>query len=626
MLETVKMRNCATFDGEGATLGELTKVNIVYGGNGTGKTTISKVIAEPDLYPECELAWADGRQLRPYVFNRHFRERCVSASDIPGVYTLGEGSAQTVADIERLKGQNLEMEEQLESEKTMEAEARAVLAAEWEYFKDVAWTLKTGVKAKRGVAATEGYYDVFRPAFKGVARKDALARKLVEWSSYGMAAQPEDELRRRAAVLFSEEEPVFADAMPEQARQAGQLLDGLRVVIGDEVWGRPVVGNADLPIAALVNELGCADWLRKGAEYLRGDGVCPFCQQRTVTEDLAAQISAFFDGAFREDVERIELYVGRLGRALDYARAVEQRAAALLEQCPHVCYGQVARAAHDLALAVELTAAQAAKKLEQPSARVELSDPLPALEELVAALTTLDDVAADYNGALSRRSAEAARLVDDVWAFFAHKLAAEVEGYRARARAASFEAEEHKASCEDLQQALLGNREKIVELNKQAATVAAAAQSVNDTLAAHGVVGFKLVEADEHPGCYVIARPDGSAAARTLSEGEEALVAFVYFMQLAGGATSAEGVGEERVLVVDDPATGMDGAARELVLRMLAELACEVENSSGDVRQLMLLSHDKMSCKSLLDADADAAAWTLQKSNEVTTCVEGLVG
>ena len=625
MLETVKMRNCATFDGEGATLGELSKVNIVYGGNGTGKTTISKAVAEPDLYPECELAWADGRQLHSYVFNRHFRERCVSASDIPGVYTLGEGSAQTVADIERLKGQNLEMEEQLESEKAMEAEARVALAAEWEYFKGVAWTLKTGVKAKRGVAATEGYYDVFRPAFKGVARKDALARKLVEWSSYGMAAQPEDELRRRAAVLFSEEEPVFADAMPEQARQAGQLLDGLKTVLADEIWMRPVVGNADLPIAALVNELGCADWLRKGAEYLRGDGVCPFCQQKTITEDLAAQISAFFDGAFREDVEHIELHVRRLQRARDYALAVEQRAATLLEQCPHVCYGKVAQAAHDLALAVELTAAQAAKKLEQPSMKVELSDTMPALEELVAAFAALESEAVDYNGALSRRSAEEARLVDDVWAFFAHKLAAEVEGYRARARAASFEAEEHKVSCEDLQQALLGNREKIVELNKQAATVAAAAQSVNETLAAHGVVGFRLEEADERLGCYVIARPDGSAAARTLSEGEEALVAFAYFMQLAGGATSAEGVGEERVLVVDDPATGMDGAARELVLKMLAELACEVESGNGDVRQLVLLSHDRVLCKSLLDADADAAAWTLQKSDEVTTCVEGLV-
>lgn len=83
MLETVNMRNCATFDGEGATLGELSRVNVVYGGNGTGKTTISKIIAEPDLYPECELGWAGDRELRACVFNRHFRERCVAASDIP---------------------------------------------------------------------------------------------------------------------------------------------------------------------------------------------------------------------------------------------------------------------------------------------------------------------------------------------------------------------------------------------------------------------------------------------------------------------------------------------------------------------------------------------------------------
>ena len=44
MIKRITIRDVASYDKEGVTFDNLTKVNIIYGGNGTGKTTVSRVL------------------------------------------------------------------------------------------------------------------------------------------------------------------------------------------------------------------------------------------------------------------------------------------------------------------------------------------------------------------------------------------------------------------------------------------------------------------------------------------------------------------------------------------------------------------------------------------------------
>ena len=44
MLKSITMRNVATYDNVGVTFDDLNKVNLIYGPNGTGKTTISNYL------------------------------------------------------------------------------------------------------------------------------------------------------------------------------------------------------------------------------------------------------------------------------------------------------------------------------------------------------------------------------------------------------------------------------------------------------------------------------------------------------------------------------------------------------------------------------------------------------
>ena len=76
MIKRIELRNAASFDQKGIILDDLQKLNIIYGGNGTGKTTISRVLADPmreNHYPQCKMK-VDNAKLVNLVYNRDFKE------------------------------------------------------------------------------------------------------------------------------------------------------------------------------------------------------------------------------------------------------------------------------------------------------------------------------------------------------------------------------------------------------------------------------------------------------------------------------------------------------------------------------------------------------------------------
>lgn len=92
MIKKIVIRDVASYDHEGVTFDNLSKVNFIYGGNGTGKTTFSRVLeANESLkakYPGCRVVW-DGKPMQVLVYNQDFRRRNLS-EEIPGVFSIGE--------------------------------------------------------------------------------------------------------------------------------------------------------------------------------------------------------------------------------------------------------------------------------------------------------------------------------------------------------------------------------------------------------------------------------------------------------------------------------------------------------------------------------------------------------
>lgn len=75
MIESITLSGVATYTELAESLTNLSQLNFIYGSNGSGKTTISRVVADPVGHPICSINWKNGTPLHAMVYNHDFVER-----------------------------------------------------------------------------------------------------------------------------------------------------------------------------------------------------------------------------------------------------------------------------------------------------------------------------------------------------------------------------------------------------------------------------------------------------------------------------------------------------------------------------------------------------------------------
>lgn len=100
MIESIQIQKAASFGDVSENLAGLSKFNFVYGANGTGKTTVSRAIADEMRFPFCRVVWRGGVKLQTLVYNRDFIDRNFGqAVNLKGIFTLGEKDKTTLDNI-----------------------------------------------------------------------------------------------------------------------------------------------------------------------------------------------------------------------------------------------------------------------------------------------------------------------------------------------------------------------------------------------------------------------------------------------------------------------------------------------------------------------------------------------
>ena len=113
MLTSLTAHKVATYTGTPQTVVGLGKLNFLYGCNGSGKTTISRLVATNTLRVACEVLWTDNLPLQAFVYNRDFVQKNLRQShQIKGIFTLNETTVETITRIEDMQKKiaNLEQE------------------------------------------------------------------------------------------------------------------------------------------------------------------------------------------------------------------------------------------------------------------------------------------------------------------------------------------------------------------------------------------------------------------------------------------------------------------------------------------------------------------------------------
>ena len=91
LIESIQIKDVATDGNVSEQLKDLSNFNFLYRSNGSGKTTISRVIADESIFPSCAVTWKGGNKLQTMVYNHDFvTSNFNQSTELKGILTLGK--------------------------------------------------------------------------------------------------------------------------------------------------------------------------------------------------------------------------------------------------------------------------------------------------------------------------------------------------------------------------------------------------------------------------------------------------------------------------------------------------------------------------------------------------------
>ena len=580
MIDSVRIAIAASYGSDPESLTGLSKFNYFFGANGSGKTTISRVIANEGAFPTCAVTWKGGTKLQPMVYNQDFVSTNFNQSaELKGIFTLGEKNvdmlqkiAATKIDVDALTAKIETLNQGLHGADGTSGKKGELAVLETE-LKDKCWAQKQKHDEK-----LQGAFEGFR----GSAERFKV-KVLQELASNAATVESLADLEKRAETVFGPT-PTAEQSLP--------TIETASVVAHESnlILKKRVIGKENVDIAAMIKKLGNSDWVREGRSFFEANAsFCPFCQQST-TEAFAQSLNEYFDEAFETDSKAIDDLATNY--KTDSARVQQQIASVIAAPCRFLDVEKLKAEKDLLDSKVTINIQRLATKKKEPSQVVDLesiSNVVSAIKGLVDAANTL---IAEHNKMVANLSQERITLTAQVWKYLLiQELKADLDAYNAKRDGLN---KAVAAMTDQIAKATADRAKKsaeIRELEKQTTSVQPTIDGINALLSSFGFQGFSLAKAGNGTS-YKLVRPDGSDAKATLSEGERNFVTFLYFYHLLKGSDSESGMTTDRVVVFDDPVSSLDSDILFIVGSLIKGLFDEVRADTGHIKQVFVLTHN----------------------------------
>lgn len=420
MIESLSIKSIATFDEVGVQLSNLKKINFIYGANGCGKTTITKVINNPTdtLYTNCSIVWKNGIQIKALVYNKIFRDKNFGKGTINGVFTLGEATKEEIEAIQKMQEELFEIKEKgIKKKESLTKLSNDKLELENE-FKETVWT-----------EIYKEYETDFKEAFIGVLKKESFKTKILEeFNNNKSVLKNYDELKEKSKTVFGK--------IPTTIPLITVInFDRLIEIEENKIWQKKIIGRADIEIAKLIQKLNLNDWVNEGRTYLQENETCPFCQEQTITKDFKNQLEHYFDESFTtdtgivkalsEEYHRLASNLSNVLQQIESAEKLNTETKLNIETFSAYLKTVVSQFISNKELLNN--------KLKEPSRSVDLISVKEQLENIQEIITKANILIKEHNTIVSNYTIEKSDLIKEIWKYITERYSAKISTFNRKA-------------------------------------------------------------------------------------------------------------------------------------------------------------------------------------------------
>lgn len=580
MITNIKLSNIATY--EEVEFSELKEENFIYGANGSGKTTLSNYLIAPDSseYKDCSISWKNNIPLEILVYNKKFRDKNFNTTGkIPGIFTIGEKSKETTDRINKINDRLEELKKNTLGDNNTRDSKLKEKNELYESFKGTAWT-----------QLYKNNENNFKDAFEGVMKnKDNFVAKVI--SEYDVhkndTSLSVEELKELADKIYNSPHEKFSE-LPEFP-----TID-LEQDIKNTIYSKKIIGNNDVDIAAIINKLNNSDWVKTGKEFLNiDDEICPFCQQKTISEKFIKELNDFFDETYTNDLkilnETSDSYKRNSSILLEFLDKIENSEKINENtQFDLILFSANLKTLHS---EVSENLLKISNKESQPSISVELKSHKVIIDSIKGIFDTAIQKVKEHNDIVDKLPEEKEKLKNKIWCYLVKENETLISKYNKEKEICEKVILKMDERIETYKNEEFTLNEELKELNKKDITVQSAIDAINDVLRNYGFMNFEIVSA-QGENTYTLKRKDGSLVEDKLSEGETTFITFLYYMQLVHGSFNDDGIEREKVLVIDDPISSLDSNILFIVSSLIKEELKMLGNKNNKVKQIILLTHN----------------------------------
>lgn len=544
MISKIVLNGVASYKKE-AVLDTDKKVNLLYGLNGTGKSTFSEFLYDQTgaRFSQCSIEGPEENDT-VLVYNQKFvQDTFYEPEGIHGIFTLSKGNAdaQKVIDTTSAEVKKLtEQKRKIEEKKTKNEQKHL---GEIEEYKKQVWKIKTEYTG--GDRVLEFCLD----GLKG--NKDTLFKHIISLE------KPEGELDYSVDDLKKEAQQLQGEA------QSRQLLSKVLINVEDieqsELLSKVIVGNKNSSVASLIETLGNSDWVNTGIKYVHIDGekgVCPFCQQKTITQNFLEQINAYFDESYNRDKSQIEQMISRydaeIKKATDFFNAIKDDS--FLEKNK----AEIESLSANLISVLEHNLNTLREKAKTPGIQVSLQPINEIIESINSIIKNANNEITLYNQRIADIKGSKSKIRDSFWCLMRKEYNSVIELYAANEKAYEQSVKNAQKELQTKTSEINTNTALIEENRKKTVNIDEAVENIKNGLIDIGITDFTIEKYSEEEALYRLKREDlDEDVFKTLSEGEKMVISFLYFIELCKGESTAEKASNKKIVVIDDPISSL---------------------------------------------------------------------